>query len=197
MGSRPALALLDILRGEGVDRVFGNPGTTELPFLAALSETEDAPEYVLGVHEGAVVSMADGYARGTGRPAFVRRGRPRPPTSTRPAETAVRPHTTSSASRCPAPCSPATPTTSPARTVNVTSASRPGTLTCASTTGGGRSTTVRVRRPGCSGRPPSIAATGSGTSISSRHTPDSATRPSRSTVTRCANLITSARKWVT
>ncbi|GAA3537749.1 thiamine pyrophosphate-binding protein [Streptomyces osmaniensis] len=71
MGSRPALALLDILRGEGVDRVFGNPGTTELPFLAALSETEDAPEYVLGVHEGAVVSMADGYARGTGRPAFV------------------------------------------------------------------------------------------------------------------------------
>lgn len=52
MGSRPALALLDILRGEGVVRVFGNPGTTELPFLAALSEAEDAPEYVLGVHEG-------------------------------------------------------------------------------------------------------------------------------------------------
>lgn len=71
MGYRPVHALLDILRGEGVDRVFGNPGTTELPFLAALSETEDAPEYVLGVHEGAVVSMADGYARGTGRPAFV------------------------------------------------------------------------------------------------------------------------------
>ncbi|MFG2549726.1 thiamine pyrophosphate-binding protein [Streptomyces sp. NPDC048581] len=71
MGSRPALAMLDILRGEGVDRVFGNPGTTELPFLAALSEADDAPEYVLGVHEGAVVSMADGYARGTGRPAFV------------------------------------------------------------------------------------------------------------------------------
>jgi benzoylformate decarboxylase len=71
MGHRPALAFLDILRGEGVDRIFGNPGTTELPFLAALSATEDAPEYVLGVHEGAVVSMADGYARGTGRPAFV------------------------------------------------------------------------------------------------------------------------------
>ncbi|WP_329332510.1 thiamine pyrophosphate-binding protein [Streptomyces sp. NBC_00663] len=71
MAARPALAFLDILRGEGVDRIFGNPGTTELPFLAALSETEGAPEYVLGVHEGAVVAMADGYARATGRPAFV------------------------------------------------------------------------------------------------------------------------------
>lgn len=80
MGSRPALALLEILRGEGVDRVFGNPGTTELPFLAALAHTEGGtevdkesytPEYILGVHEGAVVSMADGYARATGRPAFV------------------------------------------------------------------------------------------------------------------------------
>ncbi|WP_406375288.1 thiamine pyrophosphate-binding protein [Streptomyces sp. NBC_00647] len=71
MGRRPALALLDILRGEGVDRVFGNPGTTELPFLAALAETADAPAYVLGIHEGAVVSMADGYARATRRPAFV------------------------------------------------------------------------------------------------------------------------------
>lgn len=71
MGYRPALALLEILRSEGVDRVFGNPGTTELPFLAALADAHDAPEYVLGVHEGSVVAMADGYARGTGRPAFV------------------------------------------------------------------------------------------------------------------------------
>ncbi|MFJ3669904.1 thiamine pyrophosphate-binding protein [Streptomyces sp. NPDC090106] len=71
MGTRPALAFLDILRDEGVDRIFGNPGTTELPFLAALAEAADAPAYVLGVHEGAVVSMADGYARATGRPAFV------------------------------------------------------------------------------------------------------------------------------
>jgi hypothetical protein len=43
MGYRPALALLDILRDEGVDRVFGNPGTTELPFLTALSQTDGPP----------------------------------------------------------------------------------------------------------------------------------------------------------
>ncbi|MGQ4381282.1 thiamine pyrophosphate-binding protein [Streptomyces sp. SAS_267] len=71
MGRRPALALLDILRGEGVDRVFGNPGTTELPFLTALAEAENAPEYVVGVHDGAVVSMA------TATPAYPAAARPR------------------------------------------------------------------------------------------------------------------------
>ncbi|MDX2811420.1 thiamine pyrophosphate-binding protein [Streptomyces sp. PA03-5A] len=64
-------ALLEILADEGVDRVFGNPGTTELPFLEALSGPGPSPEYVLGVQEGSVVAMADGYARATRRPAFA------------------------------------------------------------------------------------------------------------------------------
>ncbi|MCD7443276.1 thiamine pyrophosphate-binding protein [Streptomyces lincolnensis] len=71
MGHRPASAVLDILRDEGVDRVFGNPGTTELPFLASLATAHTTPEYILGIHEGSVVAMADGYARATHRPAFV------------------------------------------------------------------------------------------------------------------------------
>ncbi|CNE41123.1 benzoylformate decarboxylase [Mycobacterium tuberculosis] len=66
----PGAALVRILREEGVTRVFGNPGTTELPFLEALQPAPDI-EFVLGVHEGSVVAMADGYARATGRPAFV------------------------------------------------------------------------------------------------------------------------------
>jgi benzoylformate decarboxylase len=66
----PASLVLDLLRDEGVDRVFGNPGTTELPFLRALAGTAD-PEYVLALQEFSAVSAADGYARGTGRPAFV------------------------------------------------------------------------------------------------------------------------------
>ena len=63
-------AFLEILHDEGVDLVFGNPGTTELPFVDALAE-DGRFRYVLGIHEGPVVSMADGYARATGRPAFV------------------------------------------------------------------------------------------------------------------------------
>lgn len=61
-------ASFDILRREGMTTIFGNPGSNELPFL------EDFPEdfqYVLGLHEGAVIGMADGYAQATGRPVMV------------------------------------------------------------------------------------------------------------------------------
>ena len=61
-------AVAELLRSEGVDRVFGNPGTTELPFLDALA---GSLPYVLGLHEGSLVATADGYARVTRRPAFV------------------------------------------------------------------------------------------------------------------------------
>lgn len=61
-------ATLGVLRSFGVDRVFGNPGSTELAFL------HDWPadiDYVLGLQEACVVGMADGYAQATGRPSFV------------------------------------------------------------------------------------------------------------------------------
>ena len=45
----------------GVSRIFGNPGTTELPLIDALAG-ETAIDFVLGLHEGAVMAMADGYA---------------------------------------------------------------------------------------------------------------------------------------
>ncbi|MGC4950363.1 thiamine pyrophosphate-binding protein [Streptomyces sp. DT224] len=67
---RPVDAMLEVLRDEGVTRVFGNPGTTELPFVEAVTAAPDL-QYVLGVQEASVVAMADGYARATGRPAFV------------------------------------------------------------------------------------------------------------------------------
>ncbi|AKZ53817.1 Benzoylformate decarboxylase [Streptomyces ambofaciens ATCC 23877] len=56
------------LERQGLTTVFGNPGSNELPFLADLP---DGFRYVLGLHEGAVVGMADGYAQATGRPVLV------------------------------------------------------------------------------------------------------------------------------
>ncbi|MFE2439686.1 thiamine pyrophosphate-binding protein, partial [Streptomyces sp. NPDC059409] len=58
----------DFLERQGLTTVFGNPGSNELPFLADLP---DGFRYVLGLHEGAVVGMADGYAQATGRPVLV------------------------------------------------------------------------------------------------------------------------------
>lgn len=58
----------EFLERRGLTTIFGNPGSNELPFLA---ELPDSFRYVLGLHEGAVVGMADGYAQATGRPVLV------------------------------------------------------------------------------------------------------------------------------
>ena len=58
----------DLMRSLRLTTVFGNPGSTEIPFLC------DFPRdfsYVLGLQEASVVAMADGYAQGSGRPALV------------------------------------------------------------------------------------------------------------------------------
>ncbi|MCP5149735.1 MAG: thiamine pyrophosphate-binding protein [Chromatiales bacterium] len=59
-------AFLSILEDEGVTHLFGNPGTTELPIMDALGTHPDLT-YVLGLSEGVVVAMADGYGRASGR----------------------------------------------------------------------------------------------------------------------------------
>jgi len=59
-------AFLQLLASEGVDVMFGNPGTTELAIMEALG-AQSQLRYVLGLQEGIVVSMADGYARASGR----------------------------------------------------------------------------------------------------------------------------------
>ncbi len=48
--------------------MFGNPGSTELPFL---SDWPDDIDYVLGLQEASVVGMADGYAQATRNAGFV------------------------------------------------------------------------------------------------------------------------------
>ncbi|CAN7686668.1 benzoylformate decarboxylase [Bradyrhizobium sp. LjRoot220] len=61
-------ATFNLLRAFGVKKVFGNPGSTELPFL---SDWPDDIDYVLGLQEASVVGMADGYAQATRNVGFV------------------------------------------------------------------------------------------------------------------------------
>lgn len=67
---RGAEVLLEILAGEGVEYIFGNPGTTELPLMDALLRAPDI-RYVLALQEASAVAMADGYAQAARRPAFL------------------------------------------------------------------------------------------------------------------------------
>ncbi len=53
--------LVETLQEYGVSRVFGNPGTTELPVLRAIDDSD--LEYVLGLHEDVAVGAAAGYAQ--------------------------------------------------------------------------------------------------------------------------------------
>ena len=61
-------ATYDLLRKLGMTTIFGNPGSTEQPFL------KDFPsdfEYILGLQEASAVAMADGFAQATRRPALL------------------------------------------------------------------------------------------------------------------------------
>src|SRR5919198_4174793 len=63
-------ALLEQLIADDVCHIFGNPGTTEQGFMDILQDFP-AVQFILALHEGVAVSMADAYARVTRRPAFV------------------------------------------------------------------------------------------------------------------------------
>ena len=55
--------LLDTLDLCGVPRLFGNPGTTEIPLVRACEDRERGPTYAVALSEVAAVPMADGHAR--------------------------------------------------------------------------------------------------------------------------------------
>src|SRR5204863_9681986 len=66
---KAAAVLMEILRAAGVRYLFGNPGTTELPFLDALPDSR--LEYVVAVQEAAAVAAAEGYAQASGTRGVV------------------------------------------------------------------------------------------------------------------------------
>ena len=59
----------DFLETYEIPFVFGNPGTTETTFLAAVAAS--TATYVLSLHESSAVGIAAGYALITGKPSVV------------------------------------------------------------------------------------------------------------------------------
>lgn len=65
-----AQAVVDCLRREGIDHVFGIPGTMNLPILDVLRATPEI-RFILTRHEQGAAFMAYGFARSAHRPAIV------------------------------------------------------------------------------------------------------------------------------
>lgn len=63
-------AILEQFLADGIDHMFGCPGTSEEGFLDALWDYPDL-KYILTLQESVAVMAADGYARATQKPALV------------------------------------------------------------------------------------------------------------------------------
>ena len=62
--------VVEQMRAAGVKYLFTNPGSFEVGFFDAFVDQPDM-QLISGLHEGIVISMADGYHRVTQEPAFV------------------------------------------------------------------------------------------------------------------------------
>jgi benzoylformate decarboxylase len=63
-------AFVEQLALDGVDTIFGNPGTTEYAVLDAICR-HSGIDFILTLHEGVAVSAAGAYARGSGKVGVV------------------------------------------------------------------------------------------------------------------------------
>ncbi len=71
MGGKPGREkVVEQLLADGLNVMFGNPGTVEQGFLDALGGYP-AMKYILTLQESVAVMMADGYARASQNPALV------------------------------------------------------------------------------------------------------------------------------
>src|SRR5215510_3553026 len=61
---------METLLAHGVDRIFGNPGTTESPLLDTLLDYPQL-QYIVHLHEGVAVGAANFYAQASGKTGFV------------------------------------------------------------------------------------------------------------------------------
>jgi hypothetical protein len=61
--------IVEQMKAAGVKYLFTNPGSFEVGFLDAF--LDQPMQLILGMHEGIVVSAADGYAKVSGEPGFI------------------------------------------------------------------------------------------------------------------------------
>lgn len=54
--------IVQIMKKYGINKLFGNPGTTEMPLVNQVSETESI-DYILSLHEDIAVGAAGGYSQ--------------------------------------------------------------------------------------------------------------------------------------
>jgi benzoylformate decarboxylase len=65
-----AQAYLEVAANHGTEYVFGLPGTSGQEFIGTIADQEKI-RFILALHETCVVSMADGYARVSGKPTLA------------------------------------------------------------------------------------------------------------------------------
>ena len=65
-----AQAYLEVAAAHGVEYVFGLPGTSGQEFIGTIADQEKI-RFILALHETCVVSMADGFARVSGKPSLA------------------------------------------------------------------------------------------------------------------------------
>jgi benzoylformate decarboxylase len=61
--------MVEQMKAAGVKYLFTNPGSFEVGFFDAF--LDQPMQLIMGLHEGIVISMADGYHKASGEPAFV------------------------------------------------------------------------------------------------------------------------------
>lgn len=71
MQLRGAQILIEVLKEQGVDTVFGYPGGAVLDIYDALYQAQDSIRHIITCHEQGAAHAADGYARATGRTGVV------------------------------------------------------------------------------------------------------------------------------
>jgi len=62
--------VVEQMRAAGVEYLFTNPGSFEVGLFDAFIDQPDM-HLIMGLHEGIVIAMADGYARVSGKPGFI------------------------------------------------------------------------------------------------------------------------------